>query len=85
MVAGLGLMLMACENTGNNTASKPATTASATTAQTFGEKITEEGAIPVEQLGAMLKDTNSVAVKLTGTVSLKMTQQTRFIFKLLEV
>jgi hypothetical protein len=69
MAAGLGLMLMACENTGDNTAAKPATTASATTAQTFGEKITEEGAIPVEQLGAMLNDTNSVAIKLTGTVS----------------
>lgn len=66
---GLGLMLVACENTGNNKSTKPAGTETSAATQQFGEKITEEGAVPVEQLAALMKDTNAIAVKLSGTVS----------------
>lgn len=66
---GLGLMLVACENTGDKTSTKPAGTEAAATVQAFGEKITEDGAVPVEQLATLMKNTNSVAVKLSGTVS----------------
>lgn len=66
---GFGLMLVACENTGEKTSTKPAGTETTAATQQFGEKITEDGAVPVEQLAALMKDTNAIAVKLSGTVS----------------
>jgi hypothetical protein len=67
LVAGFALTMMACQNSGEGTATKTEATKAAV--QTFGEKISEEGAVGVEQLSAMLKDTNAVAAKLTGTVT----------------
>lgn len=68
-IAGLSISLMACQTGDNNkttTAEKAQTTAAV---QTFGEKITEEGAVGVEQLSTLLKDTTAVPAKLTGTVT----------------
>lgn len=38
------------------------------TAQSFGEKITEEGAMPVAVVGESLEAADSVQIKLTGTI-----------------
>ncbi|MFI5203353.1 MAG: DUF4920 domain-containing protein [Flavobacteriales bacterium] len=40
----------------------------AKSAQTFGEEITEEGALPVAVVGESLENADSVQIKLTGTI-----------------
>lgn len=69
LVASFALTMMACQNSGEGSATKTENTQAAAAVQTFGEKITEEGAVGVDQLSTLLKDTNAVATKLTGTVT----------------
>lgn len=69
IVALTALAFTACETGTKETETKTESTAKTETLQYFGEKITEDGALPVEQIATLLKDTTAVAVKLSGTVT----------------
>lgn len=68
------MIMVACGNSDNNgtegsdTDSTAAAQVEETTAGSFGEAITDEGAIPAADVLAMLADNDSVTVKLAGTV-----------------
>ena len=68
-VVGLSISLMACQSTGDTKTTTAESTPAVSNVQTFGEKITEDGAVGVEQLSTLLRDTTAVAAKLTGTVT----------------
>ena len=71
LMAGVLVALASCNDTPKEDKETKTENAGATAteAQYFGEKITEDGAVPVEELTNLLKDTTAVNVKLQGIVS----------------
>ena len=68
-VALTALAFTACETAPKEGEKTTETTVKTDSLQYFGEKITEDGALPVEQIATLLKDTTAAVAKLTGTVT----------------
>lgn len=52
----------------SNDSTNQATAENTVSAQTFGAAITEDSAIAITELGALMKDKNEIAIKLSGEV-----------------